>query len=126
MIFGNKTGARAVSALQSSHIFRLLIQLRKIVIAATRDFIMDPNDEFTWERIENVVNPLLDDIARRRGIVSVDGTPQYRVVCDETTNTAVRVDRNELWCKIILKPVKAAENIVFEVNLTNQSAELGT
>lgn len=125
MVFGNKTTQRRPTALQSTNIRRLLIQLRKVVLAATRDFLFEPNDEFTWERIENVVNPILDDIARRRGIVTVDGTPQYNVVCDETTNTPARVDRNELWCRIILKPTKTAENIVFEVNLTNQGAQIG-
>ena len=126
MIFGNKTTQRKPSALQSLNIVRLLIQLRKVVLATTRDFLFEPNDEFTWERIENVVNPILDDIARRRGIVTVDGTPQYKVVCDDTTNTGIRVDRNELWCKIILKPTKTTENIIFEVNLTNQSADIGS
>lgn len=126
MIFGNKTTSRKPSALQSLSIVRLLIHLRKVVVAATRDFLFEPNDEFTWERIENIVNPILDDIARRRGIVTVDGTPQYKVICDETTNTGVRVDRNELWCKIIFKPTKTAENIVFEVNLTSQTAEIGS
>ena len=126
MVFGNKTTQRRPSALQSINVRRLLLQLRKIVLAATQDFLFQPNDEFTWEQIENVVNPLLDDIARRRGIVSVNGTPQYKVVCDETTNTGVRVDRNELWCKIIFKPTKTAENIVYEVNLTSQSANLGS
>ena len=64
-------------------------------------------------------NPLLDDIKRRRGIV------EFKVVCDETTNYPIRVDRNELWCKVLLKPTKAAEVIVFEINITNQSAEIG-
>ena len=48
----------------------------------------------------------------------------YKVVCDESTNTPVRVDRNELWCKVLLKPTKTAEVVVFELNLTNQSAQI--
>ena len=62
---------------------------------------------------------MLDSIRRRRGIT------EFRVICDETTNTPVRVDRNELWCKILIKPTKTAEIIVFELNLTNQSAKIG-
>jgi len=38
----------------------------------------------------------------------------------------VRVDRNELWTKVIIKPTKTAEILIFEVNLTNQSADLGS
>jgi phage tail sheath protein FI len=118
-IFGQKTTQRNPTALQSINIRRLMIFLRKVIIIACRNFLFEPNDEFTWEQIENVVNPLLDDIKRRRGIT------EFKAICDATTNTPVRVDRNELWCKILLKPTKTAEAIVFEVNLTNQSADLG-
>ena len=95
-----------------------MIIIRKQLLASTRRFVFEPNDAATWEKVVNVVNPLLDDILRRRGLVD------YKVVCDETTNTSVRVDRNELWCKVLLKPTKAAEVVVFELNLTNQSATL--
>jgi phage tail sheath protein FI len=81
--------------------------------------VFEPNDPFTWEAVRNVISPLLEDIRSRRGIIN------YSVVCDETTNTPVRVDRNELWCKVIIQPTKAAEIIVFELNVTNQSAKLG-
>ena len=81
--------------------------------------MFEANDEFTWAQIEGVLNPFLDNIRRRRGIT------EFRVVCDETTNTPVRVDRNELWTKVLIKPTKTAEMLIFEVNLTNQSAQLG-
>ena len=69
--------------------------------------------------VRNLLNPMLDDIKQRRGIT------QFRVVCDETTNTPLRIDRNEMWCKVLVKPTKTAEIVVFEINLTNQSAQLG-
>tara|TARA_R100000951_G_C2524174_1_gene144393 strand:+ start:100 stop:396 length:297 start_codon:yes stop_codon:yes gene_type:complete len=97
-----------------------MIYVRKVLLASTQRFVFEPNDEFTWSQIEGVVNPFLDDIRRRRGIT------EFRVICDETTNTPLRVDRNELWTKVLLKPTKTAEVIVFEINLTNQSADLGT
>jgi len=118
MIFGQRTAQRNPTALDRVNIRRLMIQIRKIILTSTRRFVFEPNDSVTWEKVENVVIPLLDDIQRRRGLVD------YRVICDETTNTAVRVDRNELWCKILLKPTKAAEVIVFELNLVNQSAQI--
>jgi len=62
---------------------------------------------------------MLDDVRRRRGIT------EFRVICDETTNTPVRIDRNELWCRVLIKPTKTAEVLVFELNLTNQSSDLG-
>ena len=119
-IFGQRTAQRSASALDRINVRRLMIYVRKVILAATQRFVFEPNDEFTWSQIEGVVNPFLDDIRRKRGIT------EFRVVCDETTNTPLRVDRNELWTKVLLKPTKTAEVIVFEINLTNQSADLGT
>ena len=118
MIFGQRTAQRDPTALDRVNVRRLMIIVRKQLLLSTRRFVFEPNDSVTWERIVNVVDPLLGDIMRRRGIVD------YKVVCDETTNTPVRVDRNELWCKVLLKPTKAAEIVVFELNLTNQAATL--
>jgi phage tail sheath protein FI len=119
-IFGQRTAQRAPTALDRINVRRLMIYLRKVLLASTQTFVFEPNDPITWENIVGIVDPILDDIRRRRGIT------EYKVVCDETTNTPVRIDRNELWCKILLKPTKTAEIIVFEINVTNQSAKLGS
>jgi phage tail sheath protein FI len=119
-IFGQRTGQRTPTALDRINIRRMMIYIRKVILTSTQTLIFEPNDEFTWARVENLLNPLLSDIKGRRGIT------EFRVVCDETTNTPVRVDRNEMWTKVIIKPTKTAEVIVFEINLTNQSADLGT
>ena len=118
-IFGQRTSQRSPTALDRINVRRLMIYIRKVILRSTRTFVFEPNDEFTWAQIEGLVNPMLDDILRRRGIT------EFRVVCDETVNTPVRVDRNELWCKVLVKPTKTAEILVFELNLTNQSANLG-
>jgi phage tail sheath protein FI len=118
-IFGQRTTTRNASALDRVNVRRLMIFLRKVILQATRQFVFEPNDQILWEQVEQVLNPFLDDIKRRRGIT------EFRVVCDETTNTSARIDRNELWCKVLLKPTKAAEILIFEINLTNQSAQLG-
>lgn len=119
-IFGQRTTQRNPTALDRINIRRMMIYIRKVILTSTQSLIFEPNDEFTWARVENLVNPLLSDIKRRRGIT------EFRVVCDETTNTPVRVDRNEMWTKVIIRPTKTAEIIIFEINLTNQSADLGT
>jgi len=118
-VWGNRTSQRAPTALDRINVRRLMIYIRKVLLLSTQRFVFEPNDQFLWAQIKAVVDPLMDDIANRRGIT------EFRVVCDETTNTPVRVDRNELWCRVLIKPTKAAEVLVFELNLTNQSADLG-
>lgn len=116
-IFGQKTAQRAATSLDRINVRRLMIYLRKVLLQSGRIDLFEPNDAFTWDSIKDKSEALLSDIQARRGITD------FRVICDETVNTPVRVDRNELWCKILLKPTKTAEWIIFEVNLTNQSAK---
>jgi len=114
-IFGQRTTQRAPTALDRVNIRRLLLAIRRTILAGTQRYVFEPNDELTWEKVRETLNPFLDNIRTRRGIT------QFKVICDETTNTPLRVDRNELWCKVLIKPTKTAEVIVFELNITNQS-----
>ena len=118
MIWGQRTLKRTPSALDRINVRRLMIYLRKLILASTREFVFEPNDPFTWERIVAVLVPALADIQNRRGIT------EFKVVCDATTNTPLRIDRNELWTQIFIKPTKTAEMLVFEINLTSQGATL--
>jgi phage tail sheath protein FI len=117
-IFGQRTAQREPTALDRVNVRMLMIYLRKVLLLSTQRFAFEPNDAILWAQIEETVNPLLDDIKRRRGIT------EFRVICDETVNTPVRVDRNEVWCKILIKPTKAAEAVIFELNVTSQSAKI--
>jgi len=119
VIWGQRTSKRTPAADDRINVKRLVIQTFKVTRAVGRPFIFEPNDEFTWDLLEAAVNPVLDKIKRQRGIT------EFRVVCDETTNTPERIDNNQLWCKLLVKPTKTAEFIIFELNLTNQSAQLG-
>jgi len=118
-IFGQRTAQRDPSALDRVNVRRMMIYIRKVILASTRRLVFEPNDEFTWARVESLLNPFFADIAQRRGIT------QFKVVCDSTTNTPIRIDRNEMWCKVLIKPTKTAEIVVFELNLTSQSAQIG-
>lgn len=119
VIYGQRTAQRTASSLDRINVRRLMIYVRKVAIAAAQRIVFEPNDEFTWAQVEGLLNPFLDDVRRNRGIT------EFRVICDATVNTPIRVDRNELWCKVLIKPTKTSEIIIFELNLTNQSANLG-
>ena len=118
IIGGQKTAQRNPTALDRVNVRRLMIYLRKVLLRLGKPFQHEPNDQFTWEQVEEALRPFLNDLLARRAIVQGD------VKCDSTTNTGLRVDRSELWCSVTIKPTKAAESIVFEVNLTNQSATI--
>jgi phage tail sheath protein FI len=116
-IFGQRTTQREPTALDRINVRRLMIFIKRTIEVSTQRFIFEPNDKITQEAISNLITPFFEDIQNRRGI------QEFRVICDETVNTPVRVDRNELWCKIMIKPTKTAEILIFELNITNQGAQ---
>ena len=118
-IFGQRTAKRTPSALDRINVRRLMIYLRKLIVNGTQSLVFEPNDPFTWAAVKNLIEPTLNDIKNRRGLLD------YSVVCDESTNTPARVERGELWCKVVVRPTKSAEIITFELNVTNQSAKIG-
>jgi len=118
-IFGQKTAKRLPSATDRIGVRRLMIYLRKLLLQSTRAYVFEPNDPITWEAVRTNVEDILRDIASRRGIA------ESKVICDATVNTPLRVSRREMWCKVILRPVEAAEYIIFEVNLTNNTSSIG-
>ena len=55
------------------------------------------------------MEPFLADIQARRGLQG------FRVIVDETNNTPERIDRNELWVSVFLKPTRTVEFIVLNL-----------
>jgi len=64
------------------------------------------------------IEGFLGDILTRRGLFD------FAVVSDETNNTPTRIDRNELYVDIALKPTKAAEFIFIPIRVLNTGANL--
>lgn len=112
VVYGQKTLKRTASKTDRINVRLLLIKLKKMLRQGARSLVFQPNDPITWQRVKDIINPVLEDLRTRRAI-----RPGYRVVCDATTNTPLRVDRGELWCKIVIEPVTAAEVIEFEINI---------
>jgi hypothetical protein len=113
VLFGDKTGAENTSTLSRINVSRLFIYLKKTVGAAARDKLFEFNDEITRASFRNAVVPMLQTIQSRRGIYD------YRVVCDETNNTANIIDSNQFVADIFIKPAKSINFI--KLTFTNKS-----
>jgi hypothetical protein len=116
VIWGQKTYLDKNSAFNRVNVRRLFIVLEKAISTAVKYFLFEPNDTFTRLQLINMIEPFLRDVRSRRGIYD------FLVVCDGTNNTAERIDRNELWCDIYIKPTKAAEFIVLNFIATKTGA----
>jgi hypothetical protein len=47
------------------------------------------------------------------------------VVCDESNNSSIRIDRNELWVTIFVKPAKSIEFIYIPIRVVSTGAKMG-
>ena len=101
VLFGDKTFLGNPSAFDRINVRRLFIVLEKAISRASKSTLFEFNDRFTRAQFVNLVEPFLRDVQGRRGIFD------YRVVCDETNNTAEVVDRNEFIGDIFIKPARS-------------------
>ena len=98
ILFGDKTGLGKASAFDRINVRRLFIFLEDAISAAARDQLFEFNDEITRTNFVNIVEPFMRDVQSKRGVTD------FRVVCDETNNTAAVIDNNEFVADIFIKP----------------------
>lgn len=108
-VWGQRTLQRTQSALDRVNVRMLLIYVKKNLVQLLRNFIFEPNDRILWRQAKATIEPFLADIQARRGMTA------FNVVIDETNNTPERIDRNELWVSVFLKPTRAVEFIVLNL-----------
>lgn len=118
MIWSQRTGQRLATALNRINVRRMLLYLERVIARAVEPLLFEPNNENTWTLLKDTITPLLSDVAARGGL---DG---YLVVCDETTNTALVISRNQMRAKIMVEPTKTAEIIILDFVITATGATL--
>ncbi len=101
VLFGDKTGFGKASAFDRINVRRLFIFIENAISNAAKDQLFEFNDEITRTNFVNIVEPFLRDVQAKRGIFD------FRVVCDETNNTAAVIDNNEFVADIFVKPARS-------------------
>ena len=104
-LFGDKTATSRPSAFDRINVRRLFLVLERAIERAAKDVLFEFNDEFTRAEFVNIIEPVLRDVKGRRGITD------FRIVADETVNTAAVVDRNEFIANIFIKPARSINYI---------------
>jgi hypothetical protein len=101
VLFGDKTLLAKPSAFDRINVRRLFIVLEKAIATAAKFQLFEFNDPFTRAQFRNLVEPFLRDVQGRRGITD------FKVVCDESNNTAQVIDTNNFVADIYIKPARA-------------------
>lgn len=116
MVFGQKTSYFAASALDRVNVMRMLIKIKRDIRKASFAYLFELNDRLTRESIKLMIDNYLNDIMVRRGLYD------FVTLCDESNNTPTRIDRNELWVDIAVKPAKAIEFIYIPIRVLSTGA----
>jgi len=111
VVFGQKTLQRKPTALDRVNVRRLLIALKDFIGQVGNNLVFEQNTNITRNKFLAQVNPYMDSVVQRQGLYA------YKVVMDETNNTADVIDRNQLVGQIYIQPTKTAEFIILNFNV---------
>ena len=118
VVWGQKTSAPDASALDRINVARMVMYIRRQLRKNTMSFVFEPNDQLTRDNLKAVVDSFLGDLIVKRGLYD------FATVCDTSNNTPDRIDRNEMYIDIALKPVRAAEFIYIPIRIVATGASL--
>ncbi len=102
LLYGDKTLiTNDNSAFSRINVRRLFIVLEKAISTAAKNQLFEFNDSFTRANFRAAIEPFLRQVQGRKGIYD------FRVVCDETNNTAGVVDAAQFVASIFIKPARS-------------------
>ena len=111
VVFGQKTLQTQASALDRVNVRRLLIELKGFISQISDNLVFEQNTAATRNQFLSQVNPYLESVQQRQGLYA------FKVVMDDSNNTADVIDRNQLVGAIYIQPTKTAEFIYLDFNI---------
>jgi phage tail sheath protein FI len=78
--------------------------------------LFEQNNDLTRDRAVLLFNGFLSDMLAKRALTD------FAVVCDSSNNTAIRIDRNELYIDVAIAPTKSVEFIYIPIRIVNTGA----
>lgn len=116
VVFGQKSLHPFTSALDRVNVVRLVAYLRERFDEIARPLLFEQNDKLTRDRAVQLFEAFLSDLLTKRALTD------FAVVCDESNNTPIRIDRNELYIDVAIAPTKAVEFIYIPIRIVNTGA----
>jgi uncharacterized protein len=111
VVYGQKTLQTKASALDRVNVRRLLISLKSYISQVANNLVFEQNTIATRNAFLSQVNPYLSSVQQRQGLYA------FKVVMDDSNNTADVIDRNQLIGAIYIQPTKTAEFIYLNFNI---------
>jgi len=111
VVYGQKTLQTQASALDRVNVRRLLINLKNFISEVAQNLVFEQNTLATRNAFLSQVNPFLETVQQRQGLYA------FKVIMDDSNNTADVIDRNQMVGQIYLQPTKTAEFIYLDFNI---------
>jgi hypothetical protein len=111
VVYGQKTLQTKASALDRVNVRRLLIQLKSYISQVAQNLVFEQNSIATRNQFLSQVNPYLESVQQRQGLYA------FKVIMDDSNNTADVIDRNQMIGQIYIQPTKTAEFIYLDFNI---------
>jgi hypothetical protein len=117
VIYGQKTLQIAKSALDRVNVRRMLLEVKRIVIAIARGMIFENNTA-------SVRNGFVTDATLQLGLIQAQsGIEAFKVIMNETNNTQEDIDNNRLRGRIVVVPTRVVEFIAVDFIITNSGVQ---
>jgi len=111
-IWGNKTLYRKATALDRVNVRMLLIVIEPAIKEFLDDFLFELNDQITRDLVTVGLDSYMKNIQSRRGVYT------YKIVCDDTNNSAEDIDNYIMNVWVFIQPTKSVEYIFGKIVIT--------
>ena len=116
VVYGQKTLQTRPSALDRVNVRRLLIALKSYISQVANTLVFEQNSVATRNNFLAQVNPYLENVQQRQGLYA------FKVIMDDSNNTADVIDRTQMIGQIYVQPTKTAEFIYLDFIITPTGA----
>jgi phage tail sheath protein FI len=113
VIFGQKTLQVAQSALDRINVRRMMLDVKRRIGGIAQRLVFEQNNATTRARFTAEAVQQLTIVQAGQGIEA------FRVICDDTNNTAADIEQNRMRGQIQVVPTRAVEFIAVDFIVTN-------
>lgn len=119
VVEGQKTLQTKKTSLDRLNVRRMVCYIKQQIRIISNKYKYEPNTKSMRDSYGKELSEMLRRIQRTSGI------SDFIVVCNDTNNSIESIDRHELYCKIGIKPIKAIEYIIIDLNVINGTISMG-
>jgi hypothetical protein len=118
IINGDKTLQTKPSAFDSINVRRMFLRIERATRKVSKYYLFEGNNSITRQRFVDQITPTFTEVQVKGGIL------EFKIICDESNNTPEVIDRGELLCSILIKPVKGIRYIILNFVATSTGVSL--